>query len=170
MSASAANRISAALSKTDQEKAIKGVQAVQKLLPFLVSLTEEERKELFRVGDKSRAFIAKANEAATAHAEGLPRQFDEDEFKKDAALLATLYPVVMAVRQLANSLEDTLALVESEAYAGALVVYRSLKDNDTAGLFESAVDDLSRRFVRKSAKKAPGADPAAPPPAPTPNG
>jgi hypothetical protein len=149
------NRISATFTKAEQEKLLKGLESLQKLLPFLVSLSSDERADLFKVGDKSQAFIRKASEAAQAHPEALPRNFDEKEFKKDADLVETLYPVVMALRQLTNSVEDTFALAGSEAYAGALVVYRALRDNDIDGQFESAVDDLSTRFARKSGKKSP---------------
>ena len=122
--------------------------------------TADERSRTVQSRPRSRRVPATANPAA------LPRSFNEGEFKKDAELVDALYPVVMAVRQLADSVEDTFALAASEAYAGALVVYRSLRDNDAEGLFEEAVDDLSVRFARKSGKKpatqpAPGSEPPA---------
>lgn len=156
------NRISATFDAVEQEKVLKALTSVQKLLPFLVSLPEAERQELHRLGDKSRAFVRKASEAAVRHPEALPRMFDESEFQKDAALVDGLYPVVMALRQLMNSVEDTFQLAGSEAYAGALVVYRSLKDNDVDGQFESAVDDLSTRFARKSSAKPAAGKPVTP--------
>lgn len=158
---SSQNRISATFDQVEQEKVLKALAGVQKLLPFLVSLSADERGELHRLGDKSRAFVRKASEAAVAHPEALPRKFDEDEFQKDAALVDALYPVVMAMRQLANSIEDTFALAGSEAHAASLVVYRSLRENDVDGQFEAAVDDLSMRFARKS-----GGKPAPKPPTP----
>lgn len=162
------NRISATFDSAEQEKVLKALAGVQKLLPFLVSLSADDRQELHRLGDKSRTFVRKASEAAAAHPEALPRKFDEKEFQKDAALVDALYPIVMAMRQLANSIEDTFALAGSEAYAGALLVYRSLRDNDIDGQFESAVDDLSTRFARKSSPKPAPAKPAPAAPSPTP--
>ena len=47
-------------------------------------------------------------------------------------------------------LDDTLTLVGSEAYMAALVVYNYAKNvKGDAGL-EAAVDDMARRFARKS--------------------
>ncbi len=158
------NRISATFSSADQDKFIKGLQALQKLLPFAQSLTAEERSGLLRVGDRSLAFIRKAAEAAQAHPEALPRNFDEAEFRKDAELVQALYPAVMAMRQLAGAVEDTYLLAASEAYAGSLVVYRSLRDNDQDGGFEAMLDDLSARFSRKSSKKPPSPTPPTPTP------
>lgn len=147
------NRISASLKAADADKLIKALRDIRKLVPFLVDLNAEERRELFHVGDKSLAFIRKARQAALTHGTALPRGFDIDEFVKDADLLEALYPVVMELRQLSNTLEDTFALAGSEAYAGALVVYRSLRDNDEDGAFEGTVDALSERFARKSGSK-----------------
>lgn len=150
------NRISASLKPADADTIVKAVRDLRKLMPFLVDLTAEERRELFRVGDKSVAFIRKAQQAALAHSAALPRGFDIDEFTKDAELMDALYPVVMELRQLGNTLEDTFALAGSEAYAGALVVYRSLRDNDADGAFEGTVDALSERFARKGSSKKEG--------------
>lgn len=158
------NRISATFSASDQDKFLKGLAALQKLLPFAQSLTADERASLHRVGDRSLAFVRKAAEAAAAHTEALPRNFDEAEFRKDAELVQALYPAVLAMRQLANSVEDTYSLAASEAYAGALVVYRSLRDNDQDGGFEATLDDLAARFTRKSKKPAPPAPPSPPTP------
>lgn len=158
------NRISATFPAADQDKFLKGISALQKLVPFAVSLTADERAALHRVGDRSLAFVRKAAEAAGAHTEALPRNFDEAEFRKDAELVQALYPAVLALRQLANTVEDTYALAASEAYAGALVVYRSLRDNDQDGGFEATLDDLSARFSRKATRRTPPLPPA--PPAP----
>jgi hypothetical protein len=168
------NQISATLSKADRDRVLAGFENTLKLMPFLCDLSAEQRQSLFRVGDKSLAFIRKAREAALAHSEGLPRQFDDKEFQKDVELVEALYPILMAVRHAADLIEDTYALAASEAYASALVVYRSLRDNDPDGAFAAALDDLSARFERKlrgrsarsGSKPSPHGDKPQPAPAP----
>ncbi len=160
------NRISAQFSAADQDKFLKGLADLQKLLPFAQSLTAEERADLHRVGDRNLAFIRKAAEAVSAHAAALPRNFDEVEFRKDAELVHAMYPVVMALRQLVNSVEDTYHLAASEAYTGALCVYRSLRDNDQDGGIEATLDDLSARFTRRASRKPAPPAPSPAPPAP----
>lgn len=147
------NLISATLSATDRDKALASIDDIRKRLPFLFDLTPEDRKGMVGLGDKNLAFVRKANQAAVAHPEALPRQFDEGEFQKDVALVDALYPVVMGLRQLLDRVEDTYLLAGSEAYAGALVVYRSLRDNDLDGSFAASLDDLAARFERKSRGK-----------------
>ena len=61
--------------------------------------------------------------------------------------------MVMGLRKLLDQVEDTYSLVGSEAYAGALVVYRSLRDNDPDGSFAASLDDMAARFERKSRGK-----------------
>lgn len=150
------NLISATLSSTDRDRALASLDDVRKRLPFLVDLTAEQRNGLTRIGDKNFAFIRKANQASEAHPGALPRQFDEAEFQKDVALLEAMYPVVMGLRKLLDQVEDTYSLVGSEAYAGALVVYRSLRDNDPDGSFAASLDDMAARFERKSRGKEAG--------------
>ncbi len=147
------NRISAELSDADKAKILKALDGLEALLPFLVKLPQTERMDLLRVGDKSHEFIRKAAEAVKAHPGALPRSFNIAEFQKDTALLDALYSIVMKLRELTGAVEDTFMLTGSEAYAGALVVYRSLRDNDLDGSMEGALDDMASRFSRKNGPK-----------------
>jgi hypothetical protein len=103
----------------------------------------------------SREFIRKALVAAKTHPDALPRFFDTKEFAKDVELSEALYPLLLSVRRLYNSVEDTHALAQSEAYEAALVVYRSARDNDTDGTMAAAIGEMKSRFRRKSSKKPP---------------
>lgn len=56
-----------------------------------------------------------------------------------------------AVQDLLGKLEDTYFAAGSEAYAGALLVYQYAKAANVAtGALEDALDDLGRRFARRS--------------------
>ncbi len=149
------NLISATLSASDRDKLLSGLETLLKHLPFLHHLSPEQRKELFPVGDKNASFIRKAREAAIAHPEVLPRSFDEKEFIRDANLHEMLYAVAIAFRQAASGIDDTLAMAGSDAYAGALVVYRALRHNDPTGAFAVALDEMATRFDRKTTPKGP---------------
>lgn len=159
------NRISVTLTPTDLDRINKAVEALEKQLTFLVSLDDGGRKELYQVGDKSREFIRKALVAAKTHPDALPRFFDTKEFAKDVELSEALYPLLLSLRRLHNSVEDTHALAQSEAYEAALVVYRSARDNDTDGTMAAAIGEMKSRFRRKSNKKPPVTPPT---PAPQP--
>jgi hypothetical protein len=65
----------------------------------LIDLTNEERKALPKMGDKSRAFVSKALEVATQNPDFLPRSFDLDEMRKDVLLFEQLYPLLLSLNQ-----------------------------------------------------------------------
>lgn len=99
--------------------------------------------------------MAKALEVAVQNPDFLPRSFDIEEMKKDVELFEALYPIVLALSQLQELLDDTIAIVGSEAYMAALAVYDYAKKNKGDAGLEAAVDDMARRFARKSGGRPP---------------
>ena len=75
--------------------------------------------------------------------------------EKDVDLYTTLYPVLLSLQQLNEMAEDTLMVVGSEAYAAALVAYRYAKEANLGAGLDGVLDDIGRRFARKSSKAAP---------------
>jgi len=144
------NRISASLTPEDRQAVLAAIATIKEKLPFLLGLSPDESKSLPRLGDKSRGFVAKALEVATQNPDFLPRSFDIEEMRKDVELFEALYPIVLAVSQLQELLDDTVALVGSEAYMAALAVYNYAKATKGNAGLEAAVDDMARRFARKS--------------------
>ncbi|BAZ66295.1 hypothetical protein NIES4106_10450 [Fischerella sp. NIES-4106] len=59
------------------------ITTIKQKLAFLIDLSNEERKALPKMGNKSRAFVSKALEVATQNSEFLPRSFDLEEMRKD---------------------------------------------------------------------------------------
>ena len=60
-----------------------------------------------------------------------------------------------AVEALFGKIDDTYFAAGSEAYAAALLVYQYAKlHNLASGALEDSLDDLGRRFARKSKKPA----------------
>jgi hypothetical protein len=146
------NRISATLSTEDLTEIDKAITVLQAKLPFLVGLTPEERKYLPKMGDKSRAFVLRALEVGQKNEGMLPRAFDLEEMRRDVQLYQALYPIYLAVSQLGELIDDSLTEIGSESYAAALVVYNAAKTNGQASGLDEALDDLGKRFARKSKK------------------
>ncbi len=149
-----ANRISTSLTPEDRQAVLAAIAKIKEKLPFLLGLSPEESKSLPRLGDKSRGFVVKALEVATQNPDFLPRSFDIEEMRKDMELFEALYPIVLAVSQLQELLDDTVAVVGSEAYMAALEVYNYAKATKGNAGLEAAVDDMARRFARKSSSGA----------------
>jgi len=146
------NRVSATLPPQDIEAIKAALATIREKLPFLLALTPEESKSLNRMGDKSRAFVAKAAEVAVQHPEILPGVFDLQEMQDDLALFEALYPIQMELSQLYAMVEDTTAVAGSEAFTAARMVYNYAKASDMEGALEPLLQDLGKRF-RKSRRK-----------------
>lgn len=146
------NRASAKLSPADKEAVMNAIATIKEKLPFLIDLSTEERKSLPKLGDKSRAFVTKALEIATQNPDFLPRSFDLDEMRQDIELFEALYPILLSLTQLQELVDDTSVAVGSEAYAASLMVYNYAKASGRGAGLDSMIDDLGRRFARKSKK------------------
>jgi hypothetical protein len=153
------NRISATLSQTDQQAVLDAINTIRTKLPFLVDLSPEDRHALPKMGDKSRGFVSQALDVATQNADILPRNFDVAEMRKDVELVASLSPIMTALAQLFELVEDTYMEVGSEAYTSALLVYQYTRAGGKGAALDSALDALGQRFARKSQKKTPDGKP-----------
>src|SRR5205085_8938067 len=116
------------------------IKTIRDKLPFLLDLTPEERRSLPRMGDKSRAFVTQALTVAGQNEDILPRSFDVDEFKKDVELVQALEPILVALTQLHELIEDTYIAVGSEAYTAALAVYQYAKASGRGAALDNLLD------------------------------
>jgi len=140
------------------------VKTIEDKLPFLVTLTPDERKNLFKIGGGERvAFVQNSLTAAKNNPGVLPGAFSAPAFEKDVALYAALSDVLGVLRQLVAKVDDTTVAAGSEAVAGAAQVYNYVKTaaKTTPGL-KAVADQLGQQFKQKSGGDTTGG-PAAPP-------
>jgi hypothetical protein len=149
------NRVSATLSNADQQAVLAAINTIRQKLSFLIDLTPEERRTILRMGDGSRAFVSQALEVASQNTDILPRSFDVEEMRKDVELLAALSPIMVALAQLNELVDDTFMEVGSEAYAAGLAVYQYVRAAGKGAALDGALDTLGQRFARKSRGAAP---------------
>ncbi len=147
------NRIDAVLSDADKTDILNHIKQIRLKLPFLVDLSPEERQSLPKMGAKRRSFVTDALTLAEQDDSFLPRSFDVTEMRKDVELTESLAPIVVAMTQLAELLDDTYTLAGSEAYSGGLVVYQSATRNGKGEALDRLADTLGKSFVRKSKSK-----------------
>jgi hypothetical protein len=151
--------ISAKLTETDLQDIKAALTALEAKLPFLIHLTVEERRKLFKMGNKSLAFVSNSLTAAQANPDILPASFDLDEFTSDYQLATSLTEVHLRLKQLTEKVDDTLIAVSSEAMNSSLTVYDYVKTaaKKTPGL-KAIADQLGERFKAfrtKASKEAP---------------
>ncbi|NJK59693.1 MAG: hypothetical protein HC918_04785 [Oscillatoriales cyanobacterium SM2_1_8] len=147
------NRLSAELTAADLAAIRAALATIQEKLPFLIDLTPEESKTLARMGDKSRAFVAKALEVAESNPEILPGFFEVSEMRQDLTLYEALYPVAMQLAQLSELVNDTIALAGSEALTSARLVYKFAKASNVGAGLEPLIADMGKRFRGQGKQK-----------------
>lgn len=148
------NKIDATLTAEKRDQILDLINQIVALLPFLISLTAEQKRELPRMGDKSRAFVQASLALAEQDDSFLPRSFDVAEMRKDEDLHNALNQIYVALAILFDKLQDTMQLAGSDLYVAALEIYDAAKRKGTSssGGLEPLLDALGQRFARRAKK------------------
>lgn len=121
------NMVSGTLASNDRDEILQKVQEIRAKLGFLIHLTPEEVKSLFKAGNGYLPLLEKAYSVAETHGEILPNAFDKEEFRRDVELLRALRPVQEQVAQLSDALNDTMTALSSDVMSASLEVYGAMK-------------------------------------------
>ena len=142
--------VSAEFSAEDLTVLNTSLTAMKGKLPFLLSLSAQEKKSLFKVEENYKPFIQLAFQAVDAHPEIMPQVFNTAEFKKDYNLFYSLEPVRIQLNELAVALDDTVTAAGSDTLIASLEIYNSVKDNaaKVPGL-QAIYDEMKQYFPRK---------------------
>jgi hypothetical protein len=158
------NRISAAISAADKALIITKLNEIRALLPFLVNLTADERKELPKIGDKTLAFDQKCAGYMAARPELVPGFINLTELNKDRVLMSDTDDLLREFNMTVEALSDTFLLAGSEAYMADLAFYQNVRQAAKRGVtgVDAIYDDLRQRFPGRPRTEEP------PPTTPTP--
>ncbi len=147
--------ISAQVSDQKMQAVKDAISTIETNLPFLISLTNDERRTLFKAGPKRLSFVQNALTASQDNPDILPKSFDAAEFESDVELFAALTEIGTLVEQLFSKIDDTRLAVGSEAMDEASDVYNYVKAavKKTPGL-KPVADQLGQLFQQAVATKA----------------
>ncbi|CAN1551090.1 hypothetical protein MCEGE10_02176 [Flavobacteriaceae bacterium] len=122
------------------------------LAPYLQGLTTEERKSLFKMGNKTVANVQKTKSYVDTNPEFVPGYMDKTEFLKDEAVVSLLSPISNLALQLATDVDDTVMLAGSEALQAAMLYYGQVKEANSRGIptARPIYEDLSQRFSKRT--------------------
>lgn len=150
------NNISIVINQEAKANIQAAIETILGNLPKLVTLTNEERMELPKMGDKTVSFVNKSLEYARQNPTIVPQYFDIAEFAKDVDSVNVIFQILTPLKKLTEELDDTMLLAGSEAYMASLVFYTALKGAIGAGQtgLKHIYDDLSARFPGRNFKKA----------------
>lgn len=136
------------------------VAVIRGKLPAPRVLTNDDRRQLFKMRDKRAGFVQNAvNAAQNPLVQAvLPPSFDRAEFGNNAELTATLIEVRTVIEQLASDVDDTTMAVGSDTVNAAAKLYGYVKAGaeDNPGL-KPIAEQLSEAFKRANAKANPPA-------------
>lgn len=151
------SNISAVVAQADLDAVKAAITTINSKLPFLVNLTESEKKSLFKLGPKSVDFVNDAALAAKNYPTIFPASFNLTEFQKDADLVKVLSEVKLVLDSLSERVNDTLTAVGAEAMGESLDVYayvQTAASTNNPGL-KSVAEKLKERFKSQPKAKAP---------------
>lgn len=129
-------------------------QANTILAPYLISLTNDQKAGLPKMGEKSIPFVTKGAEYLSIPSTPAPPYIDPAELNIDLAAYETLRQIRQAAAPTVEMLDDTMLLCGSEAYVAVLALYNYLKGAAKMGVpgAKTIYEDLSSRFPGRTAK------------------
>lgn len=149
------NRLSITITAEDLADITSAIQLLQKkLLPYLVTLSPEERRELPKMGNKTVSFVQKSQEYCKQNPDLVPPFLDVNALNVDVEAFQQIRAMYQPLLQITDSLWDSMILSGSEAYSSSLMFYNSIKHAARSKIqkAETIYNDLSARFPGRGKK------------------
>jgi hypothetical protein len=152
-----ANLISTTLSTQDLADIKAHLAGIQAKLPFLLGLSDEERKTMLKVQSANKGFITDVLKVGPNIIDDLPKRIDLQEIAKDNLLHDQLDEIRVIAEDLLGRIADTQVVAGNEAMGGALDVFNCNKVNVRQNVpgSQQADDEMGRRFARRSKPAVP---------------
>ncbi|MDD3004691.1 hypothetical protein [Flavobacterium sp.] len=124
------------------------------LQPFMEGLTAEQRRVLFKMGDKTVSIVQKTQSYTDTNPEFIPTYMDINGFNIDVTIVNQLRPIEELAKQISEDVSDTSMLAGSEALQQALLYYGQVREAYSKGVTSSRAiyEDLQTRFSRRRVK------------------
>lgn len=151
------SNISATLAPADAAAINTAIDTILEKMPFLISLTPKERKELYKMGPDAKSYIDKTKNYTVSHPSLIPGFASVDEFNKDYILWNLLSPILARVRSLEMGISDTMMGMGHEQMDFMTGYYSSAQEaakRNVAGAGAVAAD-LGEFFDRPDQPDAP---------------
>jgi hypothetical protein len=150
------NKISITIDAATEKAILDKIAELVALLPGgLITLTDEDRKGIALMGDKSIPFVDKALDIAAQNPMLCPPYVNLEEARRDFTAFRSLSSILRAIAPVVGRVKDSAQLCGSEAYTSGLSIYNSARDGEHRGVpgAKEAVHELSPRFPGRGAAK-----------------
>lgn len=146
--------ISESVADADIQAIKQAIETINQKLPFLVALSQDEKRGLYKLGPKSVDFAKDCNIVAQNYPHILPANFNKEELKKDSMLFEQLSELQLILNTLNEKLFDTNIAVGNEAMKASLIVYDYVKTAvKTEPGLKSVAEQLKQRFKGQGKQK-----------------
>lgn len=155
------NRINATATAAQITAVKTALQTIATNLPFVIGLTVDERIALPAINVNNKAFTEDAINVAVNNASLIPSYVSVPNMQNDLTLFTQLDEIIVLTKQLLERLEDTQLLAGSEAYVGALAVYKLVGSAADAGVpgADAIYGQLRLRFAGQGGTGTPATNP-----------
>jgi hypothetical protein len=147
------NRINVVLKPEEKETIFQAIQSARTGMPWLLKLSNDDRKSLQMMDDGRKPFVQKSVEFALTNPDLDPGSNLLKGAPNDIELYSFLANVENELRQLLEMVSDTKQLAGSEAYDVARFIYKKAKMNVDLNIpgSQAIVDQLGKLFKQNVA-------------------
>ena len=149
------NLVSLHLSADDLAAFDRALGTIESILAHGVALTPQQRRDLYKMGDKSEAFCRQSLMLLTNNPQVVPPSLNVTEALADLQALDALRPRLDKLRQLTERADDTELALGSDVMGVALEGYALLKVAGKGEALKAARRDLSARFAKPGKRAEP---------------
>jgi hypothetical protein len=121
------SHISGKLTTETKEKVLKSLDDVMVLLPFLLSLTADERKKLRKIGPDRLGYATEVNIASNANSSALASGFKMADYNEALDLFRALTDVDAKLTTFKDAMDNTLMALGAELMKKSDEAYGYLK-------------------------------------------
>jgi len=123
------NLISAEIAVEDIAQINSAIDLIKQKLPFLITFTDDQKKEIHKLGNVLKPFVDDAADAAIRYPQIMSGTFNQQEYKRDYQLYKTLTEIDGKLASLHSAVNDTLIAAGSDVLGGSLEIYSSVLAN-----------------------------------------
>jgi hypothetical protein len=136
------------------------LQAILTALPFLITLTPEQRKEEQGINVANKIFVEDAIANGKTVAPSFPPWLKVADIEKDLQVFTILDGLIPTFEGILQQMKDTRQVAGYEANQGSLSLYRILENMAKLGIpgAQAAFNNVKARFAAQS-KSRPKQDP-----------
>ena len=151
------NLVSLDITDAQVAAALDALTALEGALTGLISLDNEERRSLTKMGQKSEFFCRQALSVLAQNPQIVPPSLNLTEAQADLQALDRLRPVLERLSSLHSQVEDTANALGSDAMATALEGYGQIKLSGSNHGLDELRKEIGGRWARGPRKPVPAA-------------